>query len=759
MSVPGGPDAAQAGERRAPAGLLEKLMAAVRPEFRAGVLAFDPADPVFGGGTCRVSGCSRPGRGGGGLCNTCRRRWIGEGRPSMEGFSAAGPGQRHGHAPLPSGQCRVAGCGFGVRQHGLCSRHFFRWRRAGRPGPGDWAASQPPGDQSGPACLIGYCRVLAHPGAQLCWVHHRRWTEKGRPDLAGFTRAYEAPDDSERIDLTSLPRQLRLELQYALQCRRDDNTIRTRPNEIRAVTTMLAVSGAASLLALEAPEWRSWLQSRGAADKSGQRAALLAYARRAVAALAEGQGGWDQEFPRDTWRLRRLGISAGTGYATLQFGGITQPWLKNLAKRWARWRIGTGLSISACYHGVRAVTRFAGFAAQAGTRELSQVDRRFLERYLASLHQSLPGNNRAITQCASELNTFLTAVRRHGWDASLPASAAFFPDDYPRQGQALPRALAAHVMAQVEDPANLGRWDNAAYQLITIILIRCGLRISSAVTLAWDCTVTDGAGAPYLRYHNTKMKREALVPVDDELRAMISAQHHRVRLRWPGGTPVLFPRPTCNIDGTRPVAGGTYREALHRWLADCDIRDEHGSPVHLTPHQWRHTLGTVLINRDVPQHVVQKILDHDSPQMTAHYARLSDKTVREHWERARKVNAQGRPVQVTPDGPLGDAAWAKQQLSRATQALPNGYCQLPLVKTCPHANSCLTCPMFLTTAEFLPQHHAQRQATLQIISAAEAAGHARVAEMNRQVAGNLDKIIATLQDEGTDGEKAAASAS
>ena len=93
------------------------------------------------------------------------------------------------------------------------------------------------------------------------------------------------------------------------------------------------------------------------------------------------------------------------------------------------------------------------------------------------------------------------------------------------------------------------------------------------------------------------------------------------------------------------------------------------------------------------------------------------------------------------------------------QALPNGYCQLPLVKTCPHANSCLTCPMFVTTAEFLPQHHAQRQATLQIISAAEAAGHARVAEMNRQVAGNLDKIIATLGDEGTGEEEASAGAS
>src|SRR5260370_41706906 len=129
------------------------------------------------------------------------------------------------------------------------------------------------------------------------------------------------------------------------------------------------------------------------------------------------------------------------------------------------------------------------------------------------------------------------------------------------------------------------------------------------------------------------MDRGALARVDDELHAMIARPRARVRVRWQAGPPVLFPRPTANIDGTRPVASATYREALRHWLADCDIRDEHGRPVHLTPHQWRHTLATTLINRDVPQHVVQKILDHDSPQMTALYARLSDRTAREHWAR------------------------------------------------------------------------------------------------------------------------------
>ncbi len=66
--------------------------------------------------------------------------------------------------------------------------------------------------------------------------------------------------------------------------------------------------------------------------------------------------------------------------------------------------------------------------------------------------------------------------------------------------------------------------------------------------------------------------------------------------------------------------------------------------------------------------------------------------------------------------------------------------------------------MFVTTAEFLPHHRAQRKQALQIISAADAAGHARVAEMNRQVAGNLDKIITALEDEEPDDRGAAAGA-
>ena len=44
--------------------------------------------------------------------------------------------------------------------------------------------------------------------------------------------------------------------------------------------------------------------------------------------------------------------------------------------------------------------------------------------------------------------------------------------------------------------------------------------------------------------------------------------------------------------------------------------------------------------------------------------------------------------------------------------------------------------MFITTAEFLPQHHQQLDATRALITRAETDGHTRLAEMNRTVETN-----------------------
>jgi integrase len=475
------------------------------------------------------------------------------------------------------------------------------------------AASAGPGTAGVPDRLLrpvgpGHVGVLRLP---------RRPVEGPRPgpDPESFTASYEDPGPGqEHIDLRCLPARLRLEVQYVLQARRDEQKAQIRPWNVQPIVLALAGTGVSSLL--EQPE--GYWAGLAAPPDRGWRAFILDAYRR-IEALAFGSG-WETEYPRDAWRLRNLGIDQPE--AVISFADIPQPWLKALAKKWARWQLATGLSASTAGTGARAVTRFAVFlAAQpALPGGLAGVDRPLLERYLAVLSAEM-GGRVCHARYVGALNGFLRAIRQHCWDGALPASAAIFAEDFPQRGARLPRALAAHVMAQVEQPASLARQDNPACRLITLILMRCGLRVSSAAGLAFDCTVTDTDGAPYLRYYNTKMKREALVPIDDEIHRQIGEQRQRVPQRFPAGAPVLFPRQAGNLDGRSPVSCHTYRNALSRWLEDCDIRDEHGRPVHLTPHQWRHTLGTVLINRDVPQHVVQKILDHDSPHMTAHYAK------------------------------------------------------------------------------------------------------------------------------------------
>ena len=727
-------------------GLLEQLMAIVRPEFRTDIYIPAPDDPVFVADECAVEDCDRTAvsirRG---LCNAHAIRFRKRGRPPMEDFLAApGPPVR-GRRPLAP--CIVDGCRYarGAR-NGLCSRHRDRWNRAGKPGLATWDAPDlAPSDPAAAECRLPFCDLwIVNPTKIFCTGHDDRWQRHGRPDPDRFIADCELVGTAS-IDLQDLSPQLKLEIQYALQCRHDARSRTAAPRLVMPAVRHVQAVGVTSLLDLTEQQWR---QSAG--SQVGESALLLVDARDALEALRDGTG-WEIEYPRDVWRLHKLpGITIPAGRpcprARLRFDRITQPWLRELAKRWTRLRLASGLSIGAARAGVDALICFSTFLALAGVDTLAAVDRPLLERYLAHVAAQPGGQGMKKTRIGG-LNLFFQNIRQNGWDDTLPGTAAFYLGDIPPVPEQVDRRLAEYVMAQIEAPANLDRWPSSAGRLITLILTRCGLRISSALALGFDCLLHDGQGAPYLRYFNTKMRREAAVPIDEELEAAIRDQQRRVLDQWPDGTTCLFPRPRANVSGNLPLSDSSYRRMLGRWLETCEIRDEHGRPVHLTPHQWRHTFACRLINRDVPQEVVRVLLDHDSHRMTSHYAKITDQTVRRHWEQATKVNINGERVTLDPDGPLGQAQWAKTRYGMATQTLSNGYCGLPIQKSCPHANACLTCPVFLSGPEFLPELREQRHRTLTLIEAATGKGQTRVAEMNQQVLTNLDKMIGEIEND------------
>ncbi|VAZ88655.1 tyrosine-type recombinase/integrase [Mycobacterium pseudokansasii] len=133
------------------------------------------------------------------------------------------------------------------------------------------------------------------------------------------------------------------------------------------------------------------------------------------------------------------------------------------------------------------------------------------------------------------------------------------------------------------------------------------------------------------------MRRDAVVPIDDELATMIEAQQACTKQRFPT-TGVLLPRSSANPGGRLPIPTATFHLQLGQWPETWCVTDELDQPVHVTAHQFRHTAATRWINHDVPQEVVRRLLDHTSHTMTAVYARLADSTIREHWERAQKIN-------------------------------------------------------------------------------------------------------------------------
>jgi hypothetical protein len=149
-----------------------------------------------------------------------------------------------------------------------------------------------------------------------------------------------------------------------------------------------------------------------------------------------------------------------------------------------------------------------------------------------------------------------------------------------------------------------------------------------------------------------------------------------------------------------------------------------------------------MVNYKVPEEIVRR---NARPRLPGDDRTIRNETLKREYERfSQSVNISGEIVPIDSDWPISDAAWAKENLARAKQTLPNGYCGLPLQQSCPHPNACLTCNHFLTTPGFLDQHREQLQRTEQLIFQA-ADGRQRLSEMNEPIRLNLIRVIDSLE--------------
>jgi integrase len=371
--------------------------------------------------------------------------------------------------------------------------------------------------------------------------------------------------------------------------------------------------------------------------------------------LVQGQAAeLDAEYASDHWNASRLGVAARRGRRAASFGTITQDWLRDPVKRWSRFRLATGCAFATISAGALAMSRFSAFLTERhpGVTDETGITRLVLEDYLTwLLARGYSAGTRALS--LSMLRVFSDACHRHGWLPGLAHDAVIYTEELPFHHNQVARFIPEFVMAQLESDAALQRLPFTTTGNLVVVLIETGLRGGDACGLAFSPTLDDSAGWPCLRFEATKVRAEQLIPLSARAAAAIRSQQEYVLTQWPAGSPWLFPGINGNDDGSKAYSHRTFAQQLAHWQHVIDLRDQSGQPVTVTGHQFRHTLGTRLINGGVPQHVVQKLLGHASPHMTAHYARIHDTTIREAFDhyQSQRVNIAGQALRYDPDAP------------------------------------------------------------------------------------------------------------
>jgi integrase len=325
------------------------------------------------------------------------------------------------------------------------------------------------------------------------------------------------------------------------------------------------------------------------------------------------------EFERDVWDLRKFGARLNRSQSdyTLNFASISQPWLRQAAKCCMRYELSFHTA-SGCGGRLCAIKAFSRFLRKkCPTAKASDINRAMMVEYMAFLATSdLKETTRAgylIT-----LRTFFEWCTRENW-APVFDGRLIYDDDLPGSNKVQPRFIPQEVVMQLNQhlealPAPMMR--------MVLILQECGMRISELCQMPIDCLMQDASGDWFLRYYQAKMYKEHSIPLAREIVAVIQEQQVVTRQRWGTSMTYLFP----NEEGT-PTQRQTFVRALNRLAYEKNICDATGKPYHLQSHQFRHTVGTRMINNGVPQHIVQRYLGHESPTMTARYAFIHDQTM------------------------------------------------------------------------------------------------------------------------------------
>ncbi|MDJ0694760.1 tyrosine-type recombinase/integrase [Mastigocoleus sp. MO_188.B34] len=457
------------------------------------------------------------------------------------------------------------------------------------------------------------------------------------------------------------------------------------------------------------------------------------------------------EYDKDIWDVRKLGYAVNLSQSQykLNFQGINQPWLKEVAKTFIRYSLNV-CSYGNCVKRLNALVKFSVFISEEySLLQPQNINRQIIIDYLSYLQKQTYAEE-TVRGIVLHLKVFFEHCLMENW---LPIEDKYLirKEDTPGKRKAKPRFIPDEVLLQLNQ--HIEKIPDY-YRRMIIVFQYAGMRISELCTLSFDC-LYESQGSYYLKYFQLKMKKEHIIPVmNDTVIQAITEQQKFVNEQWNFGCSYLFPYPKShNVKEPRPIKQRSLCNVLNNLSVEFNICTASGQNWHFTGHQFRHTVGTSMINNGVPQHIVQRYLGHESPEMTMVYAHIHDKTLRKEIEKyhdSRVVNFQGETSELdeTILSSNNDLEWFKKNVQ--ARALEHGYCARPKVLgNCDISgfDGCYNCPHWRTNKNFLLILKDTLERTNNVLQKAKNCGWELQVNKNTPIKDNLEKVIKSLEED------------
>jgi integrase/recombinase XerC len=265
------------------------------------------------------------------------------------------------------------------------------------------------------------------------------------------------------------------------------------------------------------------------------------------------------------------------------------------------------------------IAQFQAYLARAD-RKLENVDHLLLRRFLAYL-QTQNYSRTSVARKLAAIRAFFRFLKREDFIKGNPAALLSSPKLEKHLPKILKRDVLERLFSAPDPDSEYGRRDRAILEL----LYATGMRVGELVSL--DTESLD-LSQMELRVIG-KGNKERILPVNPIARraAELYAATARERLLRKNSKAHEESAFFINSRGERLSAGGV-RRMLNKYVKKICADGK------LSPHSFRHTFATHLLEAGADLRAVQELLGHVDLSSTQIYTHLSRSRLREVYEKA-----------------------------------------------------------------------------------------------------------------------------